>query len=129
MTTKKKKKNDTNDTMTVPEKPKISAVLMSVSLGVTITEACEKAGIGRKTFYRWKDADPKNEARYKEAVAESISGVESALREKAIKGDVQAIKFFLTNRSPSNWKEKVNPEDDPNFKPLTINITTTKRPT
>lgn len=67
--------------------------------------SCEKTGIGRATFYRWKQEDQEFATRADEALAEGTSLVNdvaesqlmSAIRDK----NMTAIIFWLRNHHPS----------------------------
>ena len=72
--------------------------------------SCEKIGIGRATFYRWKQEDPDFATRADEALAEGSSLVNdvaesqlmSAIRDK----NLTAIIFWLRNHHP-NYANKL----------------------
>lgn len=72
--------------------------------------SCEKVGIGRATFYRWKQEDQDFATRADEALAEGSSLVNdvaesqlmSAIREK----NLTAIIFWLRNHHP-NYANKL----------------------
>jgi hypothetical protein len=45
----------------------IDSILASVSRGEPLLFACEQAGVGRTSFYRWLETDPELLTRYAEA--------------------------------------------------------------
>lgn len=45
----------------------IDSILASVASGSPLLFACEQAGIGRTSFYRWLETDPELLTRYAEA--------------------------------------------------------------
>lgn len=47
--------------------------------GYHISNACKDAGITRKTFYNWKDADPEFLERYNEITEEDIDNSEKSM--------------------------------------------------
>lgn len=59
------------ETATVPRRyvpdTVIDSILASVARGEPLLFACEQAGIGRTSFYRWLEADPALLTRYAEA--------------------------------------------------------------
>lgn len=67
--------------------------------------ACEKTGVARATFYRWKNEDPEFAAKADEAISEGSSLVNdvaesqlmSAIREK----NLTAIIFWLKHHHPT----------------------------
>ena len=63
-----------------------------------VTKACDSSGIGRTTFYRWKDED-QDFAASVESVNESLlDTAESELHKLIKKGNVTAIIFYLKTR-------------------------------
>jgi hypothetical protein len=48
----------------------ISVVLAEVANGLPLITACERAGIGRSSVYRWLETDPEFRAAYAQAVAQ-----------------------------------------------------------
>ncbi len=64
--------------------------------------ACEKLGIGRASFYRWKKEDPDFARRADEALQEGIllmnDMAESQLLSKIRDGELPAIMFWLRSR-------------------------------
>lgn len=72
-----------------------------------ISKACDCAGIkSRKTFYNWCATDPE----FKEAV--SLTGrmqhdlIQDLLHMRIIKGDLLAIKFFLSRKHPDYMQKR-----------------------
>lgn len=64
--------------------------------------ACEKAGIGRATFYRWKKEDPDFAQMAEEALGDGIrlmnDMAESKLLSSVKEGNLTGIIFWLKNR-------------------------------
>jgi ACT domain-containing protein len=60
-----------------------------------ISQACTVVGIGRSTYYRWRDSDEDFEEKLDAVKEEKIDFAESALFEKIKKGDTISIIFFL----------------------------------
>ena len=71
--------------------------------------ACERSGISKATFYRWKDADKEFAAKVEAALHEgnslisdiAIAQLISAIKEK----NLGAIKFWLQNHHPDYANE------------------------
>jgi len=72
--------------------------------GKARANACAEAGVSRATFYRWLKKDKRFAREVAEAEELAVMLVEDALYLKAIKGDVRAMIFFLTNKRPERWK-------------------------
>lgn len=51
------------------------------------------------------------------------NAVESALYQRALKGDIIAQIFWLKNRRPAQWKDRRDDYDDPNIIAVPIKIT------
>ncbi len=64
--------------------------------------ACEKTGIARSTFYRWKDEDPKFAKEADQALAEGVALVndmaESQLLSAIRDRNISAIFYWLNHR-------------------------------
>jgi len=79
----------------------VKKILESLEKIPNISLACEKAGISRNTFYRWKNEDPifaRNiNAVYKLGIKSVNDLSESKLVGLIQKSDIRAIKFWLEN--------------------------------
>lgn len=60
-----------------------------------ITEACNRIGIDRSTYYRWLENDPGFSRAVEEAREEKIDFIEDQLLERISSGDTTAIIFAL----------------------------------
>lgn len=87
-----------------------------------ITVACEKTGVSRPTFYRWRKEDPEFAKATDEAVGEGINLVsdmaESQLLTAIRDGNLGAVMYWLKHRNPHyNSKMEVTAtlkrEDEP----------------
>jgi len=79
-------------------------ILEALNGGQARYRACESVGISLATFYRWLKQDKKFAREVAEAEEIAVMVVEDALYAKAVRGDVRAMIFFLTNRRPNRWK-------------------------
>lgn len=92
---------------------KKEAILQSLSIGSTVTDAIEKAGCGRATYYLWYGEDTEWG---RACDAAKISRVEVAvdrLMDLVAAKNLGAIIFFLCNRAALNWKNVQRVEVDP----------------
>ena len=69
-----------------------------------VSAACRESGIGRKTFYHWIDRDPSFVEDLKQAQDEKNEVIESALYEKAKRGDVISMIFWL--KAKAHWVDQ-----------------------
>jgi hypothetical protein len=76
--------------------------------GIRRTQACKKTGIGRGTFNRCMNANPKFAAEVAQAETDANELVEQALFNSALKGNVTAQQVWLYNRDPVRWQDKRN---------------------
>jgi Helix-turn-helix domain len=75
-------------------------ILKHVRAGRSIAEAATRAGIGRRTVYEWRDADPDFRAELDSAVVDCVDRMEGKLQTLALKGDITALIFMLRSRKP-----------------------------
>lgn len=78
--------------------------------GGVIYVACANVGIGRSTYYRWRDSDPE----FAEAVAEvmdaQVDYVEGKLMELINAGDTTATIFYLKTKGRARgWNDRAQP--------------------
>lgn len=96
-----------------------------------IEVACKRVGVGRSTFYRWKQEDSVFDRQADVALDKGIALINDAMESKLIslglEGSIHAIKFWLINRhegyKPAHIaiaerrlemaEEKQEKEDDP----------------
>jgi len=80
--------------------------------GLTDLQIAKNIGIQQSTFYDWK----LKHAEFSEALKRSKDvadyEVENALFKKAKMGDVTAQIFWLKNRKPKQWRDKVSFVDE-----------------
>lgn len=96
----KEKQRKTIDNRTKAEKEKFLEILEKLPV---VQAACERTGIARATFYRWKEIDPEFKEKARKAMAEgnnlitdvAISQLISAIKDK----NLGAIRFWLEKHS------------------------------
>lgn len=72
-----------------------------------IATACERAGVGRSTYYRWRDSDAEFRERADEITETQVDFVESKLLQQINDGDTTAIIFYLkTKGKKRGYNEK-----------------------
>ena len=76
--------------------------------GLYIKEIAAKMGISVATVYDWMNKNPEIAAAIKKGRDKSIDMVENALFKSAINGNVTAMIFYLKNRAPERYKDRVD---------------------
>ena len=76
--------------------------------GLYIKDIAAKMGIGVTTVYDWMNKNPEIAAAIKKGRDKSIDMVENALFKSAINGNVTAMIFYLKNRAPERYKDRVD---------------------
>ena len=67
----------------------------------SVTASCDKIGIERKTYYRWRNDDENFAMAINNCWARKLDDVEQQLNKKILSGDTSAIRYFLDRRHPS----------------------------
>lgn len=102
---------------------KIKAVLKMLSFGENLFDACLKAKLGRSVFYKWLEDSKENKDLYYVQIGARDINIEETLYIIARGGNFPAISYYLNNRLPDKWKNKVENtiRSDPE-NPLTIKL-------
>ena len=80
--------------------------------GLTDVQIAKNIGITTSTLYEWKNKYSDFSEALKESKEVADFEVESALFKKAKMGDVTAQIFWLKNRQPRKWRDKVSFVDE-----------------
>ena len=84
--------------------------------GLTDEQIAHRMGIGVRTLYEWKKKFSQFSQALKSGKEVVDYAVENALLKKALAGDVGACCFWLKNRRPDRWRDRVETEEDiPDF--------------
>lgn len=84
--------------------------LEQLRLTCNVSHAARSAGIGRRTAYDWRDADPEFAAAWDEAEEEAIDALELAARERAIDGSDRMMEILLKAHRPEKYVDKLKTE-------------------
>lgn len=103
----------------VPSQKQLALIqaVKDVGFGNTITALCEKAGVGRDSFYVWMKQDEGFKRAWLELpmkmLGNHLPGILSAMVAKAIAGDVAAAKLILetVGLSTSTVKHEITGKD------------------
>lgn len=80
--------------------------------GLTDLQISKNIGVAMSTFCDWKNKHPEFSEALKRSKEVADFEVESALFKKAKMGDVTAQIFWLKNRKPKQWRDKVSFVDE-----------------
>lgn len=80
--------------------------------GLTDLQIAKNIGVAMSTFCDWKNKHPEFSEALKRSKEVADFEVESALFKKAKMGDVTAQIFWLKNRKPKQWRDKVSFVDE-----------------
>lgn len=107
----------------LPKSDQIS-VCSAVSRGRSVAEALSECGRYMDDLAVALEEDPEFKREYEQAIAIRDDAIEAALHRKARKGNVTAIKFYLTNRRPQDWTEtRTTRHVGHNGGPVTVSVT------
>jgi hypothetical protein len=109
--------------MSAPKPPEdFERVLALIAEGKSISHACLKGGMCRKTFYEWRDADSNNLDKLTHALAEGEAanevviddGIDSLLTDKQANVRAQGLNLKFKRMSVqypgSEWTQRVRAE-------------------
>ena len=86
--------------------------------GLTDEQIANNLAISIDTFYKYKKKYPEFSESLKRGKEIVDYEVENALLQNALNGNITAQIFWLKNRKPRQWKDKVNIEDESNKETL-----------
>jgi len=108
---KQTRKKDTTTAREVKRKKEQFLVAFKSSLG-NVSDACNGAGIGRTTFYRWKEKDKEFKQAVSDINEEALDFAETALKKLIQEGNVASIIFYLkTKGKDRGYVEKIETEE------------------
>lgn len=80
--------------------------------GLTDVQIAENLGISKDTFYEYKKKHPDFSDSLKKGKEVVDYEVENALLKNALNGNITAQIFWLKNRKPDKWKDKIDTDKD-----------------
>lgn len=86
--------------------------------GLTNEQIAKNLNIGKTTFYKMLKEYPELSEHLKKGKEVVDYEVENALLKNALEGNITAQIFWLKNRKPKQWKDKVEVEDESNKETL-----------
>ena len=92
------------------EKEKILLLQGWARNGLTNEQIASNMDIAVSTLWEWRKKSPKISSALKIGKDEADIQVENALYKEALKGNTTAIIFWLKNRKPKEWRDKIQQE-------------------
>ena len=89
------------------EADKLDLIKEWCRIGLTNEQLADKIGVSRKTLYNWQNEYQELDQAIKHGKEIADYAVVNALYKNAIGGNVRAQIFWLTNRLPNQWSNKV----------------------
>lgn len=80
--------------------------------GLANEQIFENMGVSKATFYRWISENKTFKTLIKTFREAEIRNVENSLYEQCKKGNTAAIIFYLKNKHPNVWKDRVEQQMD-----------------
>lgn len=74
--------------------------------GCNITAACDAVGISRPTYYEWRK-EKEFDQKCRNIEESLVDMAEVQLIKNIREGNQRAVEFFLKNRAPKKWKDKI----------------------
>lgn len=126
MSKKLVKKENNSQAITKQEQQK--ELLIEQLRKIPITQiACEKLGIARSTFYRWRDEDPEFKEKLIEALIKGKALINDMAESKLIAGiqsnNMQAITYWLRHNH-ENYRERKPKLPNEGIQPISLIIET-----
>lgn len=76
-----------------------------------VSEGARQAGVGRRTVYDWRDADPEFAAAWDEAEAEAVDNLEGVVYRRAMEGESDRLaEILLKAHRPEKYVDRVRSE-------------------
>lgn len=86
-----------------------------------VSHAARAAGVGRRTVYQWRDADPAFAEAWADAEEEAVDALELAARERAMDSSDRMMEILLKAHRPEKYVERVRSElTGANGGPITV---------
>lgn len=75
-----------------------------------VSHSARSAGVGRRTVYDWRDADPAFAAAWDDAEEEAVDELEKVARDRAIDGSDRMLEILLKAHRPDKYVERFKGE-------------------
>ena len=91
---------------TVRTPKKAEAITAALADGLSINAACRAAGVGRTTYYMWRNDDPEFASAADDAIEAGTDTLEDIARERAKDSSDTLLIFLLKARRPGKYRER-----------------------
>ena len=81
--------------------------LESLAFHANVSQASRDAGIDRATVYRRRRRTPSFAAKWDAAIEEAIDGIELAVTNASLHGDMATARWFLSRRRPQVYGDRM----------------------
>ena len=85
----------------------LTKVQSLASQGLTTAQIGDVLGVHERTIYKYKKNDAQFAQAIKEGQAKGVATITNALFKSAKSGQVTSMIFWLKNRAPDEWKDRV----------------------
>jgi len=106
----------------VPSEKEIQQAQQLAAQGLTVEQVARSLGVGATAFFERQQEYPELMEAMLNGRAKGVATISNALFVKAKGGDNTAMIFYLKNRAPNEWKDRVEHTAPPTA-PIRINIT------
>lgn len=89
---------------------RVSAIVSTLADGLSISSACEAAGIARPTYYEWLAEEPDFAAKVEAAIETGTDRLEEIARRRAADSSDTLLIFLLKARRPGVYRETTRHE-------------------
>lgn len=89
---------------------KLDAFIRCLHEGDGVNQAAKRAGVGRRTLYDHRAANPEFAEAWSEAVEHGTEALEKEAHRRAIEGSDTLIMFLLKARRPEMYRDRVSVE-------------------
>ncbi|MBA7565029.1 hypothetical protein ES695_14985 [Candidatus Atribacteria bacterium 1244-E10-H5-B2] len=86
------------------------AFLKSLEGGVSISDACTAANVGRTAIWNWRQESKRFDNKVNAIIDSRNQSMEDALFSSGLNGNVAAQIFWLKNRYRKRWKDRFEHE-------------------
>lgn len=92
---------------------KVNTIIDALREGLSISSACDRAGIARQTYYDWRAGDPEFVAACESAIEQGTDKLEDIAYHRATRlrdGSDTLLIFLLKARRPERYRETIKQE-------------------
>ena len=110
----------------IPSEQQIQQAQQLAAQGLTVEQVARSLGVGASAFFERQQEYPELMEAMQNGRAKGVATISNALFVKAKNGDNTAMIFYLKNRAPNEWKDRVEHTAPPTA-PIKIKVTRATR--